>query len=66
MQVEVLGFVIVSVHALTLHDDAPVTHPQVLRAPSVVALHAAKVEKLYAVQAVATTQLVPLNAQVER
>ena len=55
-----------SVHAFTLHAVPPVAHPQELPAPSDVALHAANVVNKNDVQAVAATQAVPLNEQVER
>ena len=43
MQVAAEGDVTVSVHYLALQDIPPVTHPQLLPSPSVVALHKANV-----------------------
>ena len=66
MHVAAIGKGITSVHSLALQVVYPGAHPQELPAPSVVALHSEKVEKLYVVQAAATAQVVPLKAHVER
>ena len=59
-----LGFVISSVQVLTLHVVPPAAHPQAFPAPSVVALQASNDVRLYDVHGVATTQIVPLKAQL--
>ena len=66
MQIAALGVGTASVHTLALQATPEVVQPQVLPAPSVVALHKANVAREYVVQAAATAQAVPLNAQVLR
>ena len=64
-QVAAFGPVTVSEHSLNLQAVPPDTHPQFFPNPSVVTLQSAKEFNMYDVQAVATTQLVPLKAQLE-
>lgn len=64
MQLEAFAIVNVSEHAFALHTNPPVTHPQELPAPSVVALQRAKLSKEYDEQGLASRHWVPLNAQV--
>ena len=63
MQIAALGLGTESVQALDLQVTPAVVQPQNPPAPSVVKIHVAKVLKLKEVQAVYTTQLVPLKLQ---
>lgn len=66
VQIVADGLDIVSVHSLALQFEPPVTHPQAFPAPSLEALQLAKLFKAYDEHRLATAQIFPLNAQVER